>query len=438
MAVDAQVPPNDAEAEMGLIGSMLLDPEEIKHLDLVPEASDFYQSRHQAVWSIILSMTAAGIPCDILLVASEAEKRGLLEQIGGKAYLAEMGAAVTSPVHAKHYATIVRERSKSRSLQRIARNMLADIAESKDADGIHKQAQEALYGLSAAAGAKSAVHISEPMYQVLGALEGQAERGLVVTTGLTGLDELLAGGLHGGELSLVAGRASMGKTSFAMSCVLNAAQAGHGVLIFSLEMTAESVARNMLAAKASVTGERLRKGKDYIGLDGLDRIVDATKAINNQKIYISDACATDVADIRREVQRVQGKHGLGLVVVDYLQLLEGDNSGSRQEDVSRISRNLKILAKDTGLAVMALAQLNRLAEQREGHRPRMSDLRESGSLEQDADVVMLVYRPWYYSRLDSERNEAEVIVAKQRHGATETVRLRFLPEFLLFTDPVRE
>lgn len=434
---DPRVPPSDLEAERALIGSVLLDPGELERIAPTPLPEDFYLGKHAAMWRAILDLHAQGSPPDLLVVWDEVKRRRM-DGIVTQEYIAETAAFVGSPVHACEYAKIVREKAKARSILNIAHTMAEGVYASQPADVVHTQAQERLYTLGSTGVSASAKHIGDTVYDVMGAIQGGERKGLVVPTGYVGLDDLLAGGFHGGELSLIAGRASMGKTSFALNCVSNAALAGHGVLVFSLEMTSESVVRNMMAAHAKVSGERMRKGKAYIGDEGMERLAKASHDIGNSKVWISDACRTDVADIRREVRRVHSRENISLVVIDYLQLLEGDASLGREQAVSAISRGLKIMAKDTGLCVVALAQLNRMAEQREGHRPRLADLRESGSLEQDADNVMLVYRPYYYSRLESDKNLAEIIVAKQRHGATETAHLRFDPEFVRFRDPTKE
>lgn len=434
---DPRTPPSDLDAERALIGSILLDPGELERIAPAPLPEDFYLGKHAALWRAVLDLQAQGSPPDALIVWDEVKRRRM-DNIVGADYIAETAAFVSSPVHAPEYAKIVREKSKARSILNIAHTMAEGVYASQPADAVHTQAQERLYSLGSTGASASAKHIGDTVYDVMGTILNGERKGLVVPTGFVGLDDLLAGGFHGGELSLIAGRASMGKTSFALNCVSNAALAGHGVLVFSLEMTSESVVRNMMAAHAKVSGERMRKGKAFIGEEGMDRLAKASAEIGNAKVWISDACRTDVADIRREVRRVHSRENISLVVIDYLQLLEGDASLGREQAVSAISRGLKIMAKDTGLCIVALAQLNRMAEQREGHRPRMADLRESGSLEQDADNVLLVYRPYYYTKAESDKNLAEIIVAKQRHGATETAHLRFDPEFVRFRDPTKE
>lgn len=434
---DLRVPPSDVEAEAALIGSVLVEPSELDRLAPCPMPDDFYLEKHSAIWQAVLDLKACGTPPDALIVYDEVRRRRL-DSIVPSTYIHELAANLVSPIHAVEYSRIVMEKSKGRRLLRVAQNLAESVYGNKPSDEAHSNAQESLYAIGKVKTQSNAHHISDDMFKILGTIEDGERTGNAVTTGYIGLDDLLAGGWHGGELSLIAGRASMGKTSFALNCVANAAMAGHGVLIFSLEMTSESVVRNMLAARAMVSGERLRKGRSFIGDEGMRRVHDAGAEIGNAKVWISDSCTSGVPDIRREVQRLHSKEGIGLVVIDYLQLLEGSGSRSREQEVSAISRGLKILAKDTGLPIIALAQLNRMAEQREGNRPRMADLRESGALEQDADNVLLVYRPYYYTKAEQDKNTAEIIVAKQRHGATETVPLRFDPEITRFRDPTRE
>lgn len=433
---DPRTPPSDLDAERALIGSILIDPAELTRVSPCPMPDDFYTMKHASIWRAILKCSQEGSPPDALIVWDAIKKMGF-DNIVTSQDVADLAAFVSSPVHAPEYAKIVCEKSKARGLLQIAHSLAESVYNSAPVDEAHNKAQESLYALGAAVSRASAVPISDVVYKIIETIETGERVDKAVPTGYVALDDLLAGGWHPGELSLIAGRASMGKTSFALNCVANAAMRGHGVLIFSLEMTAESVTRNMLAAQSEVSGERMRKGRAFIGDEGIDRIVSATSKMSSSKIWISDACTTDVADIRREVQRIHSREGIELVVIDYLQLLEGRGGKSREQEVSAISRGLKILSKDTGLSIVALAQLNRMAEHREGNRPRMADLRESGALEQDADNVLLVYRPYYYTKAEADKNTAEIIVAKQRHGATETVRLCFDPEITRFRDPTR-
>lgn len=226
-------------------------------------------------------------------------------------------------------------------------------------------------------------------------------------------------------------------SSLALNFVANAAAGGRQALVFSLEMTAESIARSMLSAASGVSGDRMRKGKEYIGAPGLEAVLAASASLGSMGVWVNDSCSANVSTIRAEAMRRKAKDGLDLVVVDYLQLMEGRKSSSREQDVSEISRGLKIMAKDLGVPVIALSQLNRMVEQREGHRPKLADLRESGSIEQDADVVLMAYRPWMYSRNELERDMAEIIVAKNRHGPTGTTHLTFNADVVRFSNPTR-
>lgn len=431
---EALTPPCDLEAEAAFLGSILLDPAELAHVLPLPRPEDFYASKHAALWRCMVGLHGQGTPPDALLVYREAERRGLLEEIGGREYPATLSAEVSSPVHAGLYAKVVLEKAKARALIRVAQTLEAHARSGADADVGHRKAQEALYALSMGGGAKGAAHISEAVYAVLGHLEGKQAGGLVVPTGLGELDDYLSGGLHGGELILAAARPGVGKTTLALNAVRNASAKGFGSIIFSLEMTADSLARNVLAAEARVSGERMRKGGAFLGDAGLERVRAAATEIGNRNIHISDTSVTDVSEIRSEVLRCQAKHGISLVVVDYVQLLAGGDEESRQQVVDAISRNLKLLAKDTGLPILAMSQLNRDSEKREGGRPRLADLRESGGLEANADTVLLMHRPWMQSRLEAEQLDMEIIVGKQRHGATGSVHVEFHGENLLICD----
>lgn len=438
MAIDdALAPPASEEAEMAVLGSCLLEPSLVLNLGgLKPE--DFYLPKHRRLWTVMLGLAASGKPSDALVVFREVERAGLLEETGGREYIATLASAVTSPAHADHFADIVKEKAGLRGLLALARKIEAAVAGGCGyADGL-KTAHDALFDAGQRQGGREGRPISEAMYEVLGALQGKRDPQRVCPTGLFALDDFLAGGLHAGELAVVAGRPGSGKTSLALNVASFAALNGASVLIFSLEMTAESLANSMLSSRSGVSGDRMRKGPQYLGAEAMEKIVDTANLLGNTKIVVNDDSAASIGTIRREAQGMKARMGLDLLVVDYLQLMDSPaSSRGRVEDVGAISRGLKILSKDLDVPVVALSQLNRDPEKREGGRPILADLRESGSIEQDCDVALLIHRPWMRTKNPLDQNVAEIIVAKNRHGPTDTVKVGFVGECLLFRNLTR-
>lgn len=430
-------PPSDPVAEMALLGSCLMDPGcmDGAAARLTPE--DFYVPRHGALWALMQAVRGEGRPLDAITLPREAEARGLLPAIGGPAAVAEALSAVSSPAHADHYAATVTDRSLARKVRVAAMDALERVESGASGPDCLQTAQDGLGGILSGGWSKGPSDLSEAVYAVLERLEGEQQTEPALPTGFPVLDDALAGGLHAGELVLIGARPSVGKSTLASNLLVNAltARPDAAAYVASLEMTRDSIARNMIAAAGRVRGDGMRKGGRYLSDADRERITKAAAGLAGLKVSINDDSAATVATIRRDARAVQARHGrLDLVVVDYLQLMEG-RGDTRQDEVAKMSRGLKVLAKDLNCPVIALSQLNRQAEGRDGQRPRLSDLRESGSLEQDADVVLLIHRPWMQSRLDSERNEATLIVAKNRHGPLDDVRLRYDPEWLLFSTP---
>lgn len=430
-------PPHDDAAEASVLGAVLMDP---GCLDgpagrLRPE--DFYVPGHAAMMGLIQAIRADGLPCDALTIQREAEARGELARIGGRAAVAEAAAAVASSAHADHHAAIVADRALARRVYYAALKALDGVASGAAGAECLQTAQDGLGDILARGAAKGPSSLADAVYAVLARLEGKEQSEPALATGYMVLDDILAGGLHRGELIIVGARPSVGKSTLAINVVANATARDPEAVVYvaSLEMTCESIARNMMAAQARVRGDGMRKGGRYLTDTDRDRLVLAAKALADRRVTMNDDASATVGSIRRDARGVQARHGrLDLVVVDYLQLMDG-RGDSRQDEVSKMSRGLKVMAKDLNCPVMALSQLNRQVEGRESQRPRLSDLRESGAIEQDADVVVLIHRPWMQSRLDSERHEATLIVAKNRHGPVEDVRLRYDPEWLLFSSP---
>ncbi len=434
-----RVPPHDLEAELAVLGSILLDGETMGMVVPILKPDDFYRSNHARVYEVMQSLYERGDPVDVLLVRRECERQGLLAQIGDE-FLAELAMVVRSPAHAEHYAYIVREKAIARALIQAATEIQqAAFDDDRPGDELLELAESTVFQLGDTrelGGAQDVKSLLNQTFEELDRGDGPAEG---VLTGYYQFDDYTSG-LRPGELIIVAGRPSMGKSTFALNIAMNAALlGGKSVAVFSLEMTAQNIVKNMLCAKSSVPGQKMRRGGRFIGQAERQRLQEAAGPLFEARIFIDDTPSLTPMMLRAKCRRIKARHGLDMVLVDYMQLMEarGGSKGidNRQQEISYISRSLKGLARELEVPVVALSQLNRDAEKREGNKPKLSDLRESGAIEQDADVICLLYRSWYYSRKEDERNDAEVIIAKQRNGPTGTVKLYFHDEFMRFDNP---
>jgi replicative DNA helicase len=371
---------------------------------------------------------------DLVTLPDELKRGGALEMVGGLTYLSSLAEAVPAPGNVEHYAQIVREKSVLRSLLIATREISDSVARGDTRSRELLDEAEAKIFHIAEIGAQSSV---TPFKEVLKSVFDMIDRGREgavsgLGTGFRDLDELTSG-LQNGELIIVAGRPSMGKTSFALNIVQHVGvQLRLPVVIFSLEMSKEQLARNMLCSYARLDSHKLRQGRLSSDAEH-GKLLDAAGALQEAPIFIDDSAALNCFEIRAKVRRLKRSKGLRLAVIDYLQLMQGaEHIDSREQQIAAISRSLKGLAREMQIPVIAVAQLNRQAEQRDDHKPRMADLRESGSLEQDADVVLLLHRPAYYQDSQTMDDTAELIIAKQRNGPIGKVNLTFLRQFLRF------
>ena len=434
----ARVPPHNIAAEESLLGAMLLSKDAIADAIEVVEASDFYKPAHQHIYEAITSLYSVGEPADTVTVAEELGRAGLLDGIGGGGALVSFLTATPAATNATKYAQIVHEHALLRRLINVGSD-IAEVGYSQPDDVVKAidSAETMVFNLSQGRAADTMAEIRDLLDANLDRLEQLYEQGDSITgtpTGFLDLDELLSG-LQPNNLVVVGARPAMGKTSFALGMVAHAAmQAQRPVLLFSLEMSQLEISQRILCSEARVDASRVRNGK--LNEDDWSRISHGVGRLAEAPVWIDDNPNTTVMEIRAKARRLKSRVGdLGLVIVDYLQLMTGRSGAeSRQVEVSEISRGLKILARELECPVVALSQLSRQLEGRTDKRPMLSDLRESGSIEQDADVVMFLYRDEVYDTDSPDIGTAEILVAKHRSGPTGMVRLAFLPHFTRFAN----
>lgn len=432
-----RVPPHNLQAEESLLGAMLLSRDAIGPAIEACKASDFYKPAHSHIYDAIISLWSRGEPADPVTVADELGRADLLEAIGGPAVLISLQANTPATSNAARYARIVEEHALLRKLISVA----GDIAEMgysvpEDVSEVVDTAEALMFDVAQRRVADTMAPIRDLLSQSLDRLEALYDRGESITgvpTGFNDLDERLSG-LQNNALLIVGARPAMGKTAFSLNIASHAALAGHPVLLFSLEMSHLEITQRLLCAEARVDASRLRNGK----LHDTDwpKINNAIGRLAEAPIYIDDNPMCTVMDIRAKARRLKAQPGgLGLVIVDYLQLMSGRSSAeNRQVEVSEMSRGLKILARELQVPVIALSQLSRNLEMRADKRPVLADLRESGSLEQDADVVMFLYRDEVYNPESPDKGTAEIIVAKHRNGPVGTSQLAFIDRYTRFAN----
>ncbi len=431
--------PQDPAAERALLGSIFLDP---GSLDLVVEggvvADHFSQPGHRVIYDTFLALSREGTAVDVVTVSGRLSTVGQLDQVGGFPYLNGLAGAVPSVANLEHYITVVRDKALLRGLLEATQGISERVLKGGDpAEHALGEAESKLQQLREGNDTGSLARLGDVAEHVYEKLRKRAESPDDVTgisTGFRDLDTLLSG-FQPGDLVIVAARPSMGKTAFALNVVAHAAlRAGTTCAFFSLEMPKEQLAQRILTSESRVSGTRIRSG--HLLEDDWAPLLRATESLDRASVFIDDKPAVTVQHIRARCKRVHSRWGLGMVAVDYLQLMRGDDEArreGRQHEIASISMGLKALAKEFGIPVIALSQLNRGVEQRADKRPMMSDLRESGAIEQDADVIMFLYRDEYYNK-DKPDNKglAEVLVRKQRNGATGEVKLAFRGEFARF------
>ncbi len=433
-----KVPPHDLEAEQAVIGSMLTDKDAVISAIEVLSDYDFYREDNKIIYSAILNLYNRGEPIDIITLKSELASMGKLEAIGGLEYLVELPEKVPTTANVDKYIKIVEEKSTLRTLIRTANELITlGYDPTQEVEELMDNAEKKIFNVMQSRNQKGYSSMKDILVDTFVELEELYNRKQHVTgvpTGFLDLDYKTAG-LHGSDLILVAARPAMGKSAFALNIATNAAvRAKTPVAIFSLEMSKEQMANRILCSEALVDSNKVRTGK--VEDDDWVKLAQASGILSEAQIFIDDTPGISIMEIRAKCRKMKLEKDIGLVVIDYLQLVQGSSKrgASREQEIAEISRSLKILAKEINVPVIALSQLSRAPEQRPDHRPMLSDLRESGSIEQDADIVMFLYRDDYYNQDSEKKNVAEVILAKHRAGSTGTVELAWLGSYTKFAN----
>lgn len=430
-----RVPPHNEEAEQAFLGSLILQGDMLDEVSSKIHKESFYFEKHEVIYQAIIELAEEYRPIDLITLTNKLKEKSSLDKVGGSSYIAYLSTVVPTAANVVYYADIVEKNAILRELIKTSTNiankafqgeaeveylldeserMILDVAEKRQKEGF-TEIQDAL---------NVAIDNISKMAKNKGDVTG-------IPT-FRDLDKYLLG-LHQSDMLIVAARPGMGKTSFCLNLALKAAKEGYPVALFSLEMSADQLVTRMLSSESMIDQQKLRSGN--IDIDEIERMIKTAGEISKLPIYIDDTPGISSMEIRGKARRLKAKHGLGLIIIDYLQLMQSHKkTENRQQEVSEISRNLKALARELEVPLMALSQLSRAVEQTSDKKPALSHLRESGSLEQDSDCVMFIHRPEYYDDETDKKNIAEIIIAKHRHGPTGTVELAFFAELTKFAD----
>lgn len=432
-----RIPPHSMEAEQSVLGSMLLDKEAVSSATEVLKIEDFYSEGNREIYSIMIRLYESGQPVDLVTVVDELYQKGTIEGIGGITYITNLSRFVPSTANVKFYIRIVEEKAILRRLIKASGEIMKESYESSlEIEEIINRAEKSIFDIS-----QNNIKVNfEPIritlmdsYNKIEEIFNNKGRITGVPSGFYELDEKLSG-MHASELIIVASRPAMGKTALAMNIVQHAAlHAKVPVAVFSLEMSKDQLANRMLCCEAHVELQKIRNGE--LSEEDWRKLARAMAPLSQAPIFIDDTAGINTMEMRSKCRRLKMEHGLGLVVIDYIQLMSGRGRiENRQQEISEISRSLKVMAKELSVPIIACSQLSRAPEARTDHRPMLSDLRESGAIEQDADVVMFLYRDEYYNADSEDKNLAEVIISKQRNGPTGVVKLAWLGEYTKFAN----
>jgi replicative DNA helicase len=436
-----RIPPQSIEAEQSVIGCMLLDKDVIPTVTEVLKPEDFYRADHKEIYEAVLDLFEKAEPIDLITVSEQLKTRGTLDNVGGLEYLTHIANLVPTTANAKHYAGIVEQKSLLRTLIKASSDIVnMGYEASEEVTIVLDRAEKTIFDILQNRSNQGFSHIKDILVDTFNMLEELYNNKGVVTgipTGFIDLDYKTSG-LHNSDLILIAARPAMGKTAFALNIAQHAAVHSHvPTAVFSLEMSKEQLVNRMLCSEAMVDSNKMRTGK--LEDDDWQKVARALGPLSESPIYIDDTPGVSVMEIRAKCRRLKLEKNLGLVVIDYLQLMQGrGRSDNRQQEISEISRSLKILAKEINVPVITLSQLSRAPESRTDHRPMLSDLRESGAIEQDADIVMFLYRDDYYNEDSEKKNIAEIIISKHRNGSTGTVELAWMGQYTKFGNLKKE
>jgi replicative DNA helicase len=433
-----RIPPQNVEAEQAVIGAIFLEPTSLILTSeiLIPE--DFYRQAHQKIFQVMIKLNDKGKAVDLITVMEDLSAANELEEVGGVSYLSEIAASVPTAANVEFYARIVEEKSLLRRLIRTATNIAQDgYAREDEVEELLSEAEKSIMEVASRKNTGAFQNIKDVLVRTYDNIESLHNRKGDVTgipTGFAELDRMTAG-FQRNDLIIVGARPSVGKTAFALNIAQNVAtKTEENVAIFSLEMGSEQLVMRMLCAEGNINAQNLRTGA--LTDEDWRKLTMAMGSLSNSGIYIDDTPGIRIAEIRSKCRRLKQENGLGMIMIDYLQLIQGNGSSrdNRQQEVSEISRSLKQLARELQVPVIALSQLSRGVEQRQDKRPMMSDIRESGSIEQDADIVAFLYRDDYYDKESEDKNIIEIIIAKQRNGPVGTVQLAFVKEYNKFVN----
>jgi len=421
-----RLPPYSKEGEMCLIASMMLDKEVVGQVIQIVNRDSFFQADHQIIFEVLVKLYEQNRPIDAVIIRDELGKRQLLDEVGGVAYLAQILNTVPSAAHGEHYAKIVREKALLRQLIAASNDILRDAySPHEQADIVLDKAEKRIFDIASKKVGSAVVPMEQVLHEVFESIERSGQRG--VETGFFELDDMM-NGLQNGEMIIVAARPSMGKTAFAMNIIEHvSADSLLPCAVFSLEMSKQQLAQRMLCSRGQIDAHKLRKG--MLQSHEYAHLANVVGELAKAPIWVDDSPGLTPLELRAKARRLKLQHDIKLIMIDYMQLMDNPGVESRQQQISEISRGIKAVARELSVPVIALSQLNRASEGRDGHKPRMSDLRESGSIEQDADVIALLHREDYYRMSEPDfqpDNIAEVIIAKQRNGPTGTVKLAFM------------
>ncbi len=431
-----KVPPHNSEAEQTVLAAALIDHIAVEKIINLLANDDFYYEANKEIFDSIKQVHMQNIPVDVLTVSEELKKRGKIDYIGGFEYLARLTENIITSKNVEAYCNIIREKSTLRKLISVSNEIIEKgFRESDDVQKVIELAESRIFAISQNRSINSFTEIKDVLMEVFNQLEERAKNKGSLTGLTTGYDDLdrMTSGLQRSDLILLAARPSMGKTALALNIAMNSVKTGASVALFSLEMSKEQYVQRIISMESMVESTKLRSGN--LDDDDWTRLISVMSAITNYKVFIDDTASVSLFEVMSKCRRLKMEKGLDLIIVDYLQLMTDGGKGgdNRQQEISNISRGLKAMARELDCPVVALSQLSRAPELRTDHRPIMSDLRESGAIEQDADVVMMLYRDEYYHKEESEKKGiTDVIITKQRNGPVGTVELAWIGQYTKF------